>query len=264
MNEALAAGQEPQGTEEDKDAVLPQEASPEEPSSNTELKDTQPSEKVSTFAKRMQKLEAKVQAQVEAAKAEAEYWKQQALKKEPQAPATKTRLDFVSDDEWMEHRLEQERQRLLKEAQDAAQQTIQTERVVGTYQQRVNEAKKELPDWDEVFQQAQATGLTLPDEAVQFCLDSEMGAKIAYHLAKNEDEYDRFIEMSPVRRIAYLGKLEDKLVKPKETPKQVTKAPAKLTDVKTGGAVKTPPSGAERFQSKAAWREWYESQQRKR
>lgn len=266
MNEALAAGQEPQGTEEEvkANADQTQEASPGTTEGNAAPQDEQQGEdkKLSGFARRMQKLEAQFQSQVEATKAELEYWKAEALKKAQPQETAKTRLDFASDDEWIEHRLEAERTRLLREAQEAAQQTLQVERVVGTYQQRVNEAKKDFSDWDTVFQQAQASGATLPPDTVEFCLDSDQGARIAYHLAKNEDEYEKVLAMSPVKRIAYLGKLEDKLAKPKEQApaKQVTKAPAKLADVKTGGSVKTPPTGMERFQSKAAWREWRASQ----
>ena len=270
MNEASsAANQELQGIKEEvKDNVdQPQDASPEGTESEAAPQDGQQGEdkKLSGFARRMQKLESQFQAQVEATKAELEYWKAEAMKKAAPQEAPKTRLDFASDDEWIEHRLGAERTRLLQEAQEAAQQTLQVERVVGSYQQRVNEAKKEFSDWDNVFQQAQAAGATLPQDTVEFCLDSEHGARIAYHLAKNEDEYDKVLNMSPVRRIAYLGKLEDKLAKPKEpTPtKQVSKAPAKLADVKPGGSVKPPPTGAERFQSKAAWREWYESQRKR-
>lgn len=265
MNEALAAGQEPQGTKEEISASADeaQVASPETPEENAAPQDEQQGEekKLSGFARRMQRLEAQFQAQAEATKAELEYWKAEAMKRAAPQDIQKTRLDFASDDEWIEHRLEAERSRLLQEAQQAAQQTFQVERVVGTYQQRVTEAKKELSDWDSVFQTAQASGATLPQDAVEFCLESDQGARIAYHLAKNEDEYEKFVNMSPVRRIAYLGKLEDKLAKPKEAPsKQVTKAPPKLADVKPGGSVKPPPTGQERFASKQAWKEWRASQ----
>lgn len=266
MDEALAADNKSQGTEEEVKTNVgqPQEASPETTDEAAAPQDEQQGEdkKLSGFARRMQKLEAQFQSQVNATKAELEYWKAEAMKKATPQEAPKSRLDFSSDDEWIEHRLEAERQRLLQEAQQAAQQTMQVERVVGTYQQRVNEAKKEFADWDTVFQQAQASGATLPSDAIEFCLDSDQGARIAYHLAKNEDEYEKVLAMSPVRRIAYLGKLEDKLAKPKEPvpTKQVTKAPAKLADVKPGGSVKPPPTGAERFQSKQAWKEWRATQ----
>lgn len=265
MNEALAAGQEPQGTEEEINTSVDeaQVASPETPDADAAPQDEQQGEekKLSGFARRMQRLEAQFQSQVEATKAELEYWKAEAMKKATPQETPKGRMDFASDEEWIEHRLEAERQRLLQEAQEAAHKTVQVERVVGSYQQRVNEAKKELSDWDNVFQQAQAAGATLPQDAVEFCLESDQGARIAYHLAKNEDEYEKFVSMSPVRRIAYLGKLEDKLAKPKEAPpKQVTKAPAKLADVKPGSSVKPPPTGMERFQSKQAWKEWRSKQ----
>jgi hypothetical protein len=220
--------------------------------------------KPSGFQRRM----AKFEAAIEKLQQENEYWKQAALKNAQQPePAAKptTRLDFASDEDWVEHRLAQERSRLLQEAQQAASQTIQQEKVIQTYQARVEAVKKELPDWDAVFAEAQEAGLeTMPREAVEFCFDSEVGPKIAYHLAKNPDEYERLISMSPARRLAHLGKLEDRLAtKPAAEPvpaKKVSAAPAKLVDTKGSGAVKTTPTGMDRFANKQAWKEWYAAQ----
>jgi hypothetical protein len=266
MNTATATTEEVLGTKNeevqaDKDLTPP--AVVEQPSEDAEPTDkkVQQGEELTGFAKRVQRLEKQMAEQyalqLNAAKAEAEYWKQQAAAtKQPQEEA-KTRLDFATDDDWIEYRLRAERERLLQEAQAAAQQTLQVERVVSTYQQRVNEAKKEFPDWEAVFNSAAAAGATLPEDTVNFCLESDAGARIAYHLAKNESEYQAIMAMSPVRRIAYLGKLEDKLSKKPAAPTpQVSKAPPKLADVKTGGTTRQPATGFDRFASKQAWREW--------
>jgi predicted outer membrane protein len=222
--------------------------------------------KVSTFAKRMQRLEEKVSAQVEAAKLEAEFWKQQALGRAPKEEGPKTRTDFNTDDEWIEHRLAAERDKLLKEAQEAVALTAHKDRVVNTYLERVNAAKQEYSDWDEVFSNAAANDAMLPGDAVQFCLDSAVGAKIAYHLAKNEAEYDKFIKLPPVKQIAFLGVLEDRFVTVNKTAdtKKVTAAPNKLANIKSGGSVKQAPSAATRFESKEAWKQWYSDPSRRK
>jgi hypothetical protein len=266
MSEAQAATDEKVlGTEEvaatGNDAVQASEQN-QEVDAKPQDTEVEQGKKPSGFQRRM----AKFEAAIETLNAERDYWKQQALgaTKQP-APqeAAKTRLDFASDDDWIEHRLTQERQRLVQEAQQAASQTMQQQQLVQTYQQRVEAVKKDLPDWDNVFREAQDEGLTLPTDAVEFCLDSDVGPKIAYHLAKNPDEYDRIISMSPAKRLAHLGKLEDRLSTKVEPVKRVSQAPAKLVDTKGSGAVKTTPTGMERFQSKAAWLEWYNAQRKR-
>lgn len=269
MNEATAATEEVLGTE----VVTPtSDEAPEQASQETEEVAAKPQDteveqgkKPSGFQRRMAKFEAAVEQLME----EREYWKEQALaaKRQPAVQEQpKGRLDFNTDEEWVEHRLAVERARLLQEAQQAASMTLQQEKVVQTYQARVEAVKKELPDWDNVFAEAQAEGLTLPADAVEFCLDSDVGPKIAYHLAKNPDEYDRIISMSPAKRLAHLGKLEDRLATKPAAPvaRKVSQAPAKLVDTKGSGAVKTTPAGMDRFSSKQAWQEWRQSQGKKR
>lgn len=277
MNEALATTPEKdvQGTEEvvttDNEALQASEEKEQEvdaQSQDTEKvseSDDGQGKKPSGFQRRMAKFEAAIEKLV----AENEYWKEVALKgvQKPavQEPA-KSRLDFATDDEWIEHRLEQERQKLIAEAQNVASQTLQQQKLVQTYQTRLEAVKKEYSDWDAVFQEATDEGLTMPQEAVDFCLESDVGPKIAYHLAKNTDEYEKFIEMSPMKRAAYLGKLEDRLSKPVakvETVKKVSTAPAKLVDTKGSGSVKTTPAGLDRFSSKEAWKEWRQSQKKR-
>lgn len=264
LNEAPAAEQPSLGTEEvlGNSTQDPSQASGTDESGNADPLDTPQDEKqLSSFARRIQKIERNIAAQYEGTKQELEYWKAQALQKADPVQPTKQRLDFASDEEWFEHRLKLERDTLSKEAQQVATETLKIERVVQGYQQRVTEAKKELPDWDTVFTNAQEEGTTLPQEAIEFCLESESGARIAYHLAKNSSEYERFMKLSPTRRIAELGKLEDKLSKP-AAPRSntVTKAPAKLAEVKTGTTLKTSPTGPDRFANKAAWKEWRATQ----
>jgi len=266
MNEALAATEPVLGTEEVNptvdDAVQASEQT-QEVEAKPQDTEVEQGKKPSGFQRRM----AKFEAAIEKLQQENEYWKQVALQsaKQPE-PAAKptTRLDFASDEDWVEHRLAQERSRLLQEAQQAASQTVQHEKVVQTYQTRVEAVKKDLPDWDNVFREAQEEGLTLPGDAVEFCLESDVGPKIAYHLAKNPDEYERIISMSPAKRMAHLGKLEDRLAtKPAAEPvpvKKVSAAPAKLVDTKGSGAVKTTPAGMDRFSSKQAWKDWRQSQ----
>lgn len=261
MNEALAATQEEVlGTEEvvaaDNEAPEASQENEQEAADAPLDSGTSGEKKPSGFQRRMAKFEAALEELME----ERDYWKKEATKRQPEPVQAKSRLDFNTDEEWIEHRLQTERETLVREAQEAAAKTVETKQVIQGYQAKVNEVKKDYADWDSVFANAQEEGLTLPENAVEFCLESDVGPRIAYHLAKNPDEYDKFIAMSPARQMAYLGKLEDRVAKPTQpVVKKVTQAPAKLTEVK-GGAAKTTPTGVDRFASKQAWREWRASQ----
>lgn len=254
-----------QGTEtKDESSVVLPENQETEKAEGSQGKPEEPGEKrPSGFARRM----ARHAEELETARLEAEYWKREAMKATaPAEPVTpKGRLDFNSDDEWLEHRLQTERERLIKEARETAAQQAHLEKVALTYQEQLTIAKKELKDWDTVFQTAQEEGMTLPNDAALFVLESPVGARIAYHLAKDVEAYERFIKLPPTRQAAELGKLEERFSKPKapeETTKKVSEAPAKLAEVK-GTGTKQPITAADRFKDKATWREWRQSTKRR-
>lgn len=147
--------------------------------------------------------------------------------------------------------------KLVRKATTEAQLAMQREKVRDVLNTRMLEARKELPDWDEVMLQAEEDGIQVSPDAVSFIAESELGPKIAYFLAKNPDEHERINKLSPTRRIAELGKLEDKLATKKEEPvptKKVTSAPTKLSNTQ-GKPALTPidPASAAR-QGYAAWK----------
>lgn len=122
--------------------------------------------------------------------------------------------------------------------------------------QRVNEVKKDLPDWDEVMAIDDDEVYPVQD-TINFIAESDVGPRIAYALKKDPDLHEKLNKMSPLRRVAELGKLEDKLstkVEPKADTKRVTTAPAKLSEPKGQGKLETmDPASAARV-SYAAWK----------
>jgi hypothetical protein len=218
--------------------------------------------KATGFQKRVQKF----QAQLTAKEQELEYWKNVALQgkqvEAPQVSAAKPKLaDFDSVEEYVEAREDFLRKELLETVTQQAAQATRQNTVQASYQQKVSEAQKALPDWDEVMELA-ADEPTSP-ETVQFCMDSDIGPRIAYHLAKNPEEHERINKLSPMRRVAELGKLEDRLTAPKAAPQvKVTKAPSKLTDVKgTGSSVTKHPGEATSY---AEWKKLDEARRAKK
>ena len=92
---------------------------------------------------------------------------------------------------------------------------------------------------------------------INYKQESEAGPLITYHLAKNPEEHARLNSMSPFRRVAELGKLEDKLMAQKPAArksKDVTSAPEKLSDIKGTSALASDPGVAARTGGYAAWK----------
>lgn len=117
------------------------------------------------------------------------------------------------------------------ESAEAAKQTQrqQIETVQQQFAQRVAETAKTIPDYHEIVE---AADWEVPHHIQAYIVDSENGARLGYHLAKNRDEFDRIAKLSPIRAFAELGKLEDKLTAkaPAKEPAttQVSRAPAPI------------------------------------
>lgn len=251
MSEVAATTQEVPGEEIKVDPSTTDPQATGDEVTQEELKDDESEaqeerKKKSGFARRAEKL----RQQQEELAAERDYWRNLALQSQsPQAPANaEPRLeDFNSVQEFISARDAWLEERLLSKVTNTVKQRTTEDRALEAHNQRVEAAKKEFNDWDDVFDEA--GDLDVPPDTAQFVLESEVGPKIAYHLAKNPQELERLNRLSPTRRLAELGKLEDKLAKP-VAPKKVSSAPAKLTEVKGGSDL---PSGG-RPSSFAEWK----------
>jgi len=117
-------------------------------------------------------------------------------------------------------------------AKDTQKQAI--ENVQQQFAERVASTAKEIPDYHEVVE---AADWEVPHHIQAYIVDSEQGARLGYHLAKNRAEFDRIAKLSPIRAFAELGKLEDKITAkaapdakaPAAPAAQVSRAPAPIT-----------------------------------
>jgi len=205
--------------------------------------------KKSGFARRAEKFHR----QTEELAAELEYWKRTALGQaqaapQQQPPSEPKLADYDSVEDYIRARDVFLEQKVLAKVNTSVQHRSASDRAFMAHEARVAKVKSELQDWDEVFDDAGA--LQVPPDAAQFVMESEVGPRIAYHLAKNPEELDRLTKLSPTRRLAELGKLEDRLAPKVAPPKKATSAPTKLTEVKGGADV--APSG--RPSSYADWK----------
>jgi hypothetical protein len=166
--------------------------------------------------------EQKTAAEQRAEKAEREL---QALKSgsekskgagEPDPKDFKTNAEYI--DAMVEYRFEKKERAEAQKRYEASQQKAQAEFV-----DRLNIARKEIPDYDEVVGDAD---IEVVAHVASYIAESESGPNLGYYFAKNPDELERIQKLSPIRAIAELGKLETRLEKP--DTKADVKADAKV------------------------------------
>ena len=264
-NEELQGEQEVEVKDEDSEVKAEDD---QEEKEGDDQESEEGKKKPSGIQRRFQKFQAKLDAQAQ----ELEYWRKVAMeggpKRQEAAPATAQQpklADFDNVEDYIVAREEFLKQELIERVTAEAKAKVQQETIFSAYDAKVEAAKAEISDWEEVMAEA-AEEPTAP-ETFRFCLQSEVGPKIAYHLAKNPDVHDRLNSLSPERRLAELGKIEDRLMASKETAptKKVTKAPTKMTDVKgSAGSSKSLPASTGEARSYAEWKAIRERQKAKR
>jgi hypothetical protein len=138
-------------------------------------------------------------------------------------------------------------------AQEKAQE--QAKQVAQTWETRTAQAAKEIPDFDEY---AEVT-IPLTSQMREFIVESEIGPKLGYTLAKDLKEAQRIFGLPPLQQVKALAKLELELTGPTTPPvKQVTKASAAPPPIKplasgTSATIAKDPSKMS-FQEYQSWR----------
>ena len=121
---------------------------------------------------------------------------------------------------------------------------------------RTADAAKEFNDFDEYAD----TQIDLTPQMYEFIVDSEIGPKLGYALAKDKTEAQRIFGLSPVQQMKALAKLELQLTGTPPPPvQQLTKASAPppikpLAGGSTTSVVKDPRRSDMTFQEHNAWR----------
>jgi superfamily I DNA and/or RNA helicase len=146
---------------------------------------------------------------------------------------------------------ERDRQVAQQREQEAQQKIIQS------WAQKVQEAKAELPDFDDLVASSDVVVNNAVRDAI---LESDVGPKILYHLAENNDLAKKIASLSPNAALREIGKLEAKFEVSPET-KQTTpvvrsKAPTPIQPIRGGqGKADVPISADGEFHgSYQAWK----------
>lgn len=179
---------------------------------------------------------------------------QQPQQPQQQATGEPKQGDFESYEDYIRALGRYEATQVLTKAQKEAQereQQVASQRQAGELQRlaatRVAAGQKEFPDFDAVVNEAVADGLIEPGSELHMAIiESDMGHKVAYHLAKNPDEAERIAALPPRALAREIGKLEAKLaVAPAPKPK-----PAPIEPV---GGKASKPSGLSDDEPMDAW-----------
>ena len=143
----------------------------------------------------------------------------------------KALAEYTADKKLMERDKEE------KARKAAAEQEVKFK----AWADRVNAAKTELPDFDDMVQ---SSDVRVSDPVRDAIIESEHGPRILYYLAENSEFAKKLGEMSVVSAVREIGKIEARFVRDaKESAPEVkavavkSKAPAPITPLR--GAVNT-------------------------
>ena len=129
-------------------------------------------------------------------------------------------------------------QRLSAEKKAEAERRANEERMstVKTFQEKLAAAKAELPDFDTIVGTAD---VVVPDHVRDAIYDSEVGPKLLYALAEDQDLAKKIAAMTPAAAMRELGRLEARLETQTQAPVSKTvgrKAPEPIEPIRSGRA----------------------------
>ena len=163
---------------------------------------------------------------------------QQQSEQEPQPHQFQDAFEYAKalTDYRVEQRLEEERQKVENAKVQEARQ-----KVLGDWAKKVETAKTELPDFEEMV--SSATDVVIPDHIRDAIIESDVGPKILYHLAENPELAKDLSSWSATRAMREIGKLEARFEVPKtesKAPAVKSKAPEPIQPIRANGKADLP------------------------
>lgn len=149
-------------------------------------------------------------------------------------------------------------QRLAQEKAEQAEIAAKAERqkVADQWAKKVEAAKSEMPDFDEMVQSA--SDVIVPDHIRDAMFESDVGPKLLYHFAENPELARSIAAMPPIKALREIGKLEAKFEAPKQAEKPPvarSKAPEPIQPIRANGKADVPLTANGEFHgSYQAWK----------
>lgn len=110
-----------------------------------------------------------------------------------------------------EYIVKQNLDKTFAERERAARQQAEQGRrgqVEQTWNNRVSQVRVEMPDFDEVIE---SSGVNITQPMAEAIMESDVGPKVAYYLARNPEKAEEIAEMSPAQIHRAIGRIEAKL-----------------------------------------------------
>jgi hypothetical protein len=205
----------------------PAESAPaeQEPSQTTEAQGSEPEE-----GKKVVEELKHVRKRAQTAEQEAAYWRgvaeakaqmPQATEQASQSDKVPNLADYSNYDDYLVAKAKYE----VRQEQDQRQQVEYQNNIDRNYNERFNQAAKDIPDLPEAIRNAR---IPMQAQVITAIKESDVGPRIAYHLAKNPDDAIKLSQMTPSAAIREIGKIEARLTmktpQPNQT-KQISRAP---------------------------------------
>ena len=134
-----------------------------------------------------------------------------------------------------------ERDRQVAQAREQEAQ----QRIIQSWAQKVQEAKADLPDFDDLVASSDVVVNNAVRDAI---LESDVGPQILYHLAENNDLAKRIASLNPNAALREIGRLEAKFEVKTDTkqtaPVVRSKAPAPIQPIRGGQGQADVPMSA--------------------
>lgn len=165
-----------------------------------------------------------------AAERDRDYWREQAMKQQPEVPepvveTAKTLADFdYNEAQYQQHLIAQVEQRAVEKAKQVLRQDQQREaetRRRSVFTDRESNFSKELDDYDEV---ARNPSLSISQPMADVITDMDDGPAVLYYLGKNPSIADNIAQLPPLVAARELGRIEVGLSA--KGANKVSKAPA--------------------------------------
>lgn len=238
-------------TEEQNTAQVENSDSPTE---TTEAETTKPETPPETDEQRKSKYQRRIDrknADIAAARTEARLYKErleqleaQARPQQQRAAGAPTLDQFDNFEDYMSARVAFEAERVVEtrlskvqEAEAARKAQEAHHRVLTSWQDKQAAAAEKYADFEEVVGESDAP---VTPEMRQAIVESDAGADIAYYLAQHPDEAKRIAQLSPIRQITEIGKLELKASAP--VVKRPTATPPPVNPIGTKAKAEKDPS----------------------
>lgn len=202
---------------------------------NAETPEQQEAKKQSKFQRRLERQKtARIEAQTEARLLRERVQQLEAQSKPSQEAVEPKREDFQSDDAFLKAFIRYEAKQELAEVSKAereaqqgkekqSQQTAGNQKIAQEWTEREKVFQAATKDYLEVvtpYTEDEIQHLAQPSR--EYLVQSEVGPALLHYLASHPDEHERIAELSAVRQVAELGKLESKVSMP---AKRTTAAP---------------------------------------